>query len=73
MPVGLEQIAKLFSPMGPASSPTLYCPMLPLPSIVTGRTLRLVEALVILVELPCSSLLIQVSSNSAILRNIIRV
>ena len=72
MPVGLEQIANQFSPMGSASSPTLYCPMLPLPSIVTGRTLRLVEGLVTLVELPCSSRLIQVS-NCAILRNIIKV
>lgn len=61
MPVGLVRIASQFSPMECASSPTLCRSMLPMPSIATGRTIRLVEALVILVELPCSLLLIQVS------------
>ena len=61
--MGPGQTASQSGPMGPATSPTRCCRMLRMPSIVTGRTRRPLEALVTLEGLPCLSRLIQVSPN----------
>jgi hypothetical protein len=45
MLVGQEQTALPFSRMGLAFSPTVYLHMLPMPSIVTGKGLKLLVAL----------------------------
>lgn len=45
MHVGQERIALRFSPMGLAFSPTVYLHMLHMPSIVTGKGLKLLVAL----------------------------
>jgi hypothetical protein len=61
MLVGQERIALRFSPMGLAFSPTVYLHMLRMPSIVTGKGLKLLVALVSLEGLPYWFQLILVS------------
>lgn len=62
MLAGQVRTASQLNPMGYVSNPIHWWPMLPTPSIATGRAQKLVAVLVILEALPCLSPLILVST-----------